>query len=232
MSSNRIKRAARSLLVVGLAAMAAACATSGAGDKTAKQQPLTPTEQFAITVTPHEDQILLAPHAAALSPAQSAALEDLVDRWRDGGDGFMRIQTPQRGDEDVYRATGLIQDALMALGVRPDQVKLTDYDPGPRPNPPIVVGFTHYEAQGPQCGRNWSSFTHSADNGVNNNFGCATTANVAAMVADPHDFLAPRDAGASDGGRRVVVLGKWQAGQITSTPRDPQATGAVSNVGQ
>src|ERR1700753_1817284 len=101
MSSNRIRRAARSLLVVGLASIVAACATDGVGTKTAKQEPLTPTEQFSITGTPSEDQILLAPEADGLSGAQASALSDLVNRWRDTGDGVVRIQTPQRGGEDA-----------------------------------------------------------------------------------------------------------------------------------
>lgn len=232
MSSNRATLFPGTLLALCLAAAVAGCASTGDG-KLAKKDPppLTPTEQFAITVTPHEDQVLLAPHAQGLSPAQGQALSELVDRWRETGDGVIRVQTPTRGGEEAYRASAVIEDALMGMGLRPDQVRLVDYDPGPRPNPPVVVGFTRYEALGPECGRHISSFTRSTDNKVNSNFGCATTANIAAMIANPADLMAPRAEGAPDGGRRETVIGKYRAGAITSSVKDSQASGLVSSVG-
>jgi pilus assembly protein CpaD len=233
MSSNRTARATRTLLTLCLAATAVACASTDKGKTAAqKTQPLTPTEHFAIAVTPKQDQILLAPHVDGLSAAQSAALQDLADRWRDSGDGAIQIQTPSHGGEAAYRAASLIQDALLSLGVRADQVQLADYDAGARPNAPIVVGFTRYEAKGPQCGRNWTSFTTSMENDVNSNFGCATIANMAALIANPADLIAPRQSDPADAQRRDNVLNKYRQGAITSTLKDSQASGAVSSVSQ
>jgi len=48
------------------------------------------------------------------------------------------------------------------------------------------------------------------------------------MVADPRDLLAPAPDDPSDAARRAIVLGKYRAGEVTSTPRDEQAAGAVS----
>ncbi len=229
MSSNRL--ITRLLLVLSLAGSVAACATDGVADKT--PPPLTPTEKFAIKVTPREDQILLAAHANGLSAAQSAALSDLADRWRDQGEAVIHIQSPRHGGEDSYRSVAAIQDALYSLGVTPDKVDVVDYDPGARPNPPIIVGFQHYEARGPECGREWSNFSHSMDNATSANFGCAATANIAAMIANPGDMLAPRQSTTPDIGRRAVVLGKYRAGTTTSSSKDDQASGAISStVGQ
>jgi pilus assembly protein CpaD len=214
-----------------LAALLTACASDGVGDKLAKHQPpLTPTEHFAIKVSPQDDQILLAPHAEALSDAQSSALQDLIDRWRDAGDGVIRVETPAHGGEEAYRATALIQDALFSLGVQPDEVRMTDYDAGVRPHAPIVVGFTRYVAKGPQCGRKWTNFTSTMNNDVNSNFGCANTANIAALIANPADLIAPRAEDPADAARRDVVITKYRQGQITSTAKDDQANGAISNV--
>jgi pilus assembly protein CpaD len=232
MSSNRVS-IARALAALSLAAAVAACASTHDASHTAKvDPPITPTEQFAVTVTPHEDRIMLAPHLDRLSPAQTAALSELVDRWRDLGDGVLRIETPTHSGEDVYRSSTHIEAALIALGVRPDQVKLADYDPGTAARPPVVVGFTRYEAHGPKCGQDWKSFTHSADNQPNSNFGCSVTANMAAMIANPADLVAPRESDPADAGRRGVVLTKYRQGQITSTPKDSQANGQVSGVAQ
>jgi pilus assembly protein CpaD len=228
MSSNRL--IIRSLLVLCLAGSAAACA----GDREpAASLALTATEQYPIKVTPHQDQIMLAAHAGGVSPAQSAALSDMVDRWHDQGEAVIHIQSPKRGGEEAYRSVAAIQDALYALGVTPDKVDIVDYDPGARPNAPIIVGFLRYEARGPECGRQWTNFSSSTNNEANSNFGCSVTANVAAQVDNAGDFLAPRHSTPGDAGRRATVLNKYRSGDVTSSSLDSQAKGTVStSVGQ
>jgi len=220
-------------LVAVAAALTAACTTQQ--NLLAHQEappPITPTEQFAITVTQAPDEILLAPHAAGLSPAQAAALGSLVDRWREAGADAVTIRSPGGGSENVYRAVAAIEEALQQDGVPPDQIRTASYDPGDHANAPVAVGFIGYRAQGPQCGHNWEDYTKSGDNRVNNNFGCATTANIAAMIANPGDLLRPQPMGPADAGRREVELGNYRKGAITSSAKDPQANGAVSNAMQ
>ena len=224
MSSNRL--ITRALLALCLAGSLTACATDGVDKK--DPPPLTPTEKFAIKVTPHDDQIMLAPHAGGLSPAQLAALSDLAERWRDQGEAMIRIQSPKRGGEDAYRSVAAIQDALYAAGVTADKVDVVDYDPGARPGAPVIVGFLRYDATGPECGRKWTNFAKSMNNDVNGNFGCATTANVAAMIADPGDLLAPRQTTPGDAARRATVVAKYRDGEITASAKDSQASGVIS----
>jgi pilus assembly protein CpaD len=231
MSSNRPARIIRTVLAICAAASLAACANEY-DHKFDASGALTPTEQFAIKVAPHEDQIMLAPHPEGISPGQSAALADLVDRWRDAGSGSIKIQAPAHGGEDAFRSVAMIQDALLGLGVAADQIHLVDYDAGLRPRAPIIVAYTQYEAKGPVCGRDWESYTHSAENNVNSNFGCATTANVAAQLANAGDLIAPRDSQPADPGRRATVFAKYRKGEVTSSAKDSQAAGVVSNIGQ
>jgi pilus assembly protein CpaD len=229
MSSNRRARTTRILLIASLAALAAACASPSnlpPGERTG----LTPTEQFSIAVTSHPDQILLAPHAEGLSAAQVAALTALVDRWNAAGGGPIQIQAPSHGGGEAYRAASLVQAELGAMGVSEDRITLVGYDGGDKPGAPIVVGFDHYQAKGPECGRKWDSFTSSMTNGPNNNFGCAVTANVAAMVANPADLAQGQPLAPGDAGRQEVVLGKYRQGLVTSTAKDDQANGAISSV--
>ncbi|HEX4198643.1 MAG TPA: CpaD family pilus assembly protein [Caulobacteraceae bacterium] len=223
----------RNLIVIGLAALACACASLDDSKRIAKADPpITPTEQFSITVTSAPDQILLAPHQNGLSDAQSDALAALVGRWRDAGAESITVLAPSAGDGQVYHSTQAIEAALEELGVDPGRIKLGGYDAGPRAGAPIAVGFKSYKAEGPECGREWKSFTASHDNNPNSNFGCATTANIAAMIADPADLLAPRQASPADAGRRETVMTKYRQGATTSTAKDPQANGAVSDAVQ
>jgi pilus assembly protein CpaD len=221
----------RSLIVLCLAALACACASTDGADRKALKDPppLTPTEQFAITVDQTPDEILLAPHPDGLSRNQAVALAALVDRWRDTGADAITIRAPSGAQGEAYRSTAAVEAALETEGVRPDQIRITGYDAGARPGAPIAVGYASYHAQGPQCGREWKSFTASGSNRVNSNFGCATTANIAAMIANPADLLSPRTMDPSDAGRREVVMDKYRQGVSTSTAKDPQANGAVSD---
>jgi pilus assembly protein CpaD len=223
----------RHFLIVALAAGAAACASASGRDKTAKvDPPLTPTTQFAVTLTHTPDEILLAPHTTGLSAAQAAAVSDLVDRWRDSGGGPVTIQTPSGGGAAAYTGATAVRGALQSLGVDETEVRLVSYQPavGTTGVIPIVVGFTRYEAHGPKCGREIKDFTKTFSNQPNNNFGCAVTANFAALIANPADLANPRHEDPSDANRRETILGKYRKGEQTSSTKDAQANGAVFSV--
>ena len=51
---------------------------------------------------------------------------------------------------------------LYELGVRPDQVHLTDYDAGPRPHAPIVVGTQFTGTVAPNSSQRWFTFNWPA----------------------------------------------------------------------
>jgi pilus assembly protein CpaD len=220
-------------MVLCLAASTAACATHDAKpDKIADAAPVTPTERYTIQVAPGVDEILLAPHADGLSARQAAALDNLVDRWRDAGGGEITIQRAPGADEVFARAVDAVATRLTLLGVDSDQVRLVRYTQGARPGDPMVVGFVRDKAQGPQCGRKWKSMTSTASNDVNSNFGCAITANMAAMIDNPDDLVAPRPMQPVDAERRLVVIENYRKGVVTSSAKDGQATGTVSSAVQ
>ena len=214
----------RLLIALGAAATLTACASRGPADPHIAATPLTPTERFAPVVTATPDQILLAPHATGLSAAQSAAVDSLVARWRDTGGGPIVIQAATGAEG--YRMAAAVQTRLEAEGVRDGMIRLQSGDD--TTGGAIAVTFNSYAADGPRCGRDWKSFTHSSDNTANSNFGCATTANFAAMIANPADLAAPRADDPADAARRQNVITKYRAGSVTSTSSDSQATGHVS----
>ena len=94
-----------------------------------------------------------------------------------------------------------------------------------------MVGFKRYVAVTPRCG-DWPSVTRTASNQPISNLGCAVAANMAAQVANPGDLVGARPMDPADAGRRTAVLGKYRAGEVTSTAKDEQASGAVSTAVQ
>lgn len=186
--------------------LASACATSSASGQ--KLAPLTPTEQFAIQVRPAADEIQLAPHGI-LSANQKAALGALVMRWRDVGEGSLVIQaTGERVASDTAQAAAA---ALQAIGVPATSIRLAALE-GPAGSP-VKVGFGTFEAVGPQCAHLWGNPAHTFQNRSYATFGCTTTANFAAQIADPRDLIAPQPADAPDSRRRVLKANSFLKGE-------------------
>jgi pilus assembly protein CpaD len=48
------------------------------------------------------------------------------------------------------------------------------------------------------------------------------------QLANPEDLITPRTMDPADPGRRAVVFDKYRKGQVTSSAKDTQASGAVS----
>jgi pilus assembly protein CpaD len=229
MSSNRRNVIiVRTLLAAVIAAAAAGCSSVPKPTADNPRHGLTSTEQFAAKVDSRQDQILLAPHGEGLSAAQARALSLLVDRWRDTGGGPIVIQAPSHGGGEAYHSAQAIQQELAGLGVGETLIRLVGYEASTAEGAPMIVGFASYEATPPKCGQDWDSFTRSATNKPNSNFGCAVTANIAAMVANPADLAGPRSSDPADIQRRETALAKYRAGTVTSSAKDDQASGSVS----
>lgn len=209
-------------------ALLAGCASTGEKpEKPEKTVALTPTEQFvsAVKVTSRPDSVSLAPHASGLSSTQGEALDALVARWRDADGAEILIQTAGDGGQLVAAQSRVY---LLARGIPSDGIRTGDYDAAGKANPPVMVSFTRYEAETPKCGQVWNNLSATGANTPFPNFGCAVTANMAAQVADPRDILRPRTTTPADAARRSVVLGKYRAGEVTSSAKDDQAKGTVS----
>jgi len=213
------------VLLAAATASLAACASTPT-DQGPSKTAVTDTQQWMdkIKVTSSPDEILLAPHASGLSANQSAALENLVGRWLEAEARELVVTTPNNAG-----AMGTqIRDRLITLGAPAARVRVVGFNPtGPDDNT-IRVGFLRYQAEALKCGQNWENLTATRNNKATENFGCAMAANIAAQVANPEDLIRPRDTTPTDAGRRDTVLGLYRKGEITSSKKDDQASGAIS----
>jgi pilus assembly protein CpaD len=231
MSSSRaaLIRLLPGLLIAGALG---ACATDSDGPRRIAE-PLTPTEQYPIEVRQNPDEIRLAIHERGLTEGQQAALIALVDRWRETGGGPVTVQAPRGpGDAQAGAYANQAVQALVELGVPLEQVRMAGYQPPAKAGgpPPLIVGFSSYQAVGPQCG-NWDNVTATGSNRPYANYGCAVTANFAAQIANPRDLIAPRTMGPPDAARRQTVLDHYRKGEVTSTAKDDQANASTSSSG-
>jgi pilus assembly protein CpaD len=107
---------------------------------------------------------------------------------------------------------------------------------GPEDAAPIRLSYPKIVARVPHpCGE-WPDQVMGTytgfQNGSYHNFGCATQANLAAMVVDPSDLVAPAEIGAADTTREVRVIDKYRKGEKTKSTFDLSATKTSSSGGE
>lgn len=185
-----------------------------------------------VQVVAQPDEIRLAPHPTGLSGTQARALAEFHARWALAEGGVITVAAPTGAQgAGAYRVSADARAFLVSQGAKPEQVRLIGYDGDGAPDAPVVVGFQRYVAVAPRCGE-WTSVTRTASNQPLGNLGCAVSSNIAAQVANPGDLLGARPMDPADTGRRTTVLGRYRSGEVTSTAKDEQASGAVSTAVQ
>lgn len=223
--------ALRIILPLMASAALTACAAAPTATSDAAALARTPTELWANRVKVQPDEIRLAVHADGLSATQREALGVFLADWRATGGGPVILRAPLGGADPgaVGRTTEGVRMQLSGGGVPVSLITLASYDAGGDPLAPLVVGRERYRVDVPRCGQEWTNITLSANNEPQPNFGCATTANMAAQIANPSDLLGPAPVTPADAQRRGVVLGKYRLGESTASEKDESAT-AVSDV--
>lgn len=221
MSSNR------ALLILSLVATTAlgACGTTGsrlAGVDTPEGR--LSTEQYPLTVDERPAELLLAAHETGLSQAQVAALADFGRQWRNNSTTEVVIEAASQGGPGAYHTSHAAADLLSSQGV---PVRIIGYNA--EPGAPVRVSFLAAEAAVYDCNRSWDRLTATHDNTVPANFGCALSANRAAMIAEAADIVRPRAEDPADAARRQNVLAKYRSGQTTTATKDDQGSVTVSN---
>ncbi len=169
----------------------------------------------------------------ALAPASHASIDEFVGGYLRFGHGAMILSTPS-GGANADAAALIAHETrlrLTAAGVPYAAIAASTYDASGVAEAPIVVTFSRYEAQAPECAPLWEQdLAHQSNNQPWASFGCSTQANLAAMVEDPHDLLRPRGETARDSNRRGTVMDLYRRGEPTHAERSPDERAAVSTV--
>jgi len=198
----------------------------------------TPTADFGLPqATAVEEtfrsEMPIDPRDNGLTWAQRDQLAAIAQEYMSRGHGPLVISYPQ-GAYNQDAAIGAISEArtfFYEQGIDWRQIAGGAYDARGGEAGRLIFSFRRYAAVAPECGRQWDNLAVERDNRPQSNFGCAMAANLATMVADPRDLVAPRTMGVPDTGRRQNVLDNYRAGEATASARSEDESGAVSQVG-
>lgn len=192
------------------------------------QEPLTlsnPNERFPILVRQGEVAIDLAVYRGGdgLTPTQRVKLGSFLTDYRRQAADRLLIRAPSGAQNEgaTMKAMEDVRSALRAAGIPSRTVMLEPYYANGDPGAPLHISYLRAVAQAPECG-DWSeNLARDPQNMPWPNLGCATQANLAAMVDDPNDFIEPRTETARSGERRDVVWGKYVKGETTGSKWSP-----------
>jgi pilus assembly protein CpaD len=223
------------LLVLGLSALGA-CASVPPPPEDMRPVP-TAADLHRIQVTQGSQrlEVPVAAGAMTLDQGARAQLQSFASGYLRYGHGALVLSTPS-GGANSDAASVLANEtrrALVDAGVSYAAVAGSSYDASGRADAPIVVSFARYEAQAPECAPLWEQdLAHQSNNQPWASFGCATQANLAAMVEDPADLLHPRAEDPRDSGRRDTVMEAYRAGDPTHAERSSDERVTISNAVQ
>lgn len=219
------------LLAVSAASALGACSTS--------PRPTEPVAGFAdrhrINVVQGAERLDIAIGASdtALTGKARDDIAGFAGNYLRVGHGAVIMSTPSGGSNT--NSAGLMAQqtrlALVDAGVPYSAIAGSTYDASGAEGAPIILTFTRFVAEAPHCAPIWEQdLAHQSDNQPWPSFGCATQANLAAMIEDPHDLLEPRDSDPRDSGRRDTVMEAYRHGDQTHADRSDDERATVSNV--
>lgn len=190
----------------------------------------TAADLHEITVTEAGVRLEVPVAGDSVSAESIAQINEFGETYRAAGHGPLMVSTPTGSGDSAARVAQSVRMQLVESGVNYAAIAGGTYDAAGRAGAPIVLSFTRYEAQAPNCKPVWTTdLAFSLDNQVSENFGCSVNANLAAMIADPADLKGPRPAEPRDAARRDVVLGKYREGQVTGADRGADERATISN---
>ncbi len=178
------------------------------------------TYPIAVTDAPQTLDIPVGAGTGGLSPDLRAVVADFGADAARNATGPVVVMTPV-GSVNQAAADYLarqIKAVLRQSGVAATYLRSQTYAVAdPRVPAPIRLGFARIKAVSPPCGR-WT--TDIMPDGQKGNdgaeFGCATQANLAAMVENPNDLLMPRAETPVRGWQRWEMLQKAAKGSSPS----------------
>ncbi|MGQ0741216.1 MAG: CpaD family pilus assembly protein [Alphaproteobacteria bacterium] len=176
---------------------------------------------YPIRVAPQMESLRVP--VGQLTPETDARVATFAKDYLEHGNGALSVNAPA-GDEYSRR---YFAARLSDLGVPAWRIMFGTNMGADRE---IELSYIRYAANATPCG-DWSkNYGDTSQNLPGPNFGCATQHNIAAMVSDPRDLVAPRREDPADAARRVTVFDKYRKGEPTPAQKTSDQKATISDV--
>ncbi len=216
--------------VLSLVAFSATACTSGPFNgpqhaaTVAETHPISVDSQV-VTLTLDNDQ-----STTELSSVDHARLRAFANAYMRSGHGPLTVTAPSgtSADFDGQETAADIRNALHEAGVPWSAISGATYRTG-NSESQLILSYTHYVATASECGI-WEGLKGRDYRNLRTpNFGCATQNNIAALLADPHDLIAPANETSRDAASTVRAIEAYRDGELTGSQTDGEINAQVSN---
>ncbi len=155
-----------------------------------------------------------------LSARDEDAVASFLSQYAATGQGPLYINVPSSGatSKGVAQAQSIIQSYLGRMGRGGANLQTGQYQAKQGGDAPVIVSYRRLTSAPIDCSQG-ASLTHTSNNQPYGNFGCAQTANLAALIDNPMQLLAPYDFDNAYAVRRMTVIDNYNVGDATSTKR-------------
>ena len=167
-----------------------------------------------------------------LGSNEREAVKYFASAYQGEGHGAVIISRPSNGPDDIsaMRAASDARAIMLAEGIESNRITEGPYDASGARSAPLVISYRTYEAVVPNCpDMSQINVAFTGPNSALPTLGCATAANLAAMIADPSDLVGNHPMDPADIGRRTIVMTKYRNGEKTSAERNQDASGSISS---
>lgn len=220
-------------LLLASAGALSACATMGVAQAPPGPALATPADRHEISVEQTAERLEIEVAGAGLTNKSREDITSFASGYLRYGHGALILSTPEGGAnaDAATRTANAARTALMDAGISYAAIAASGYDASGQADAPVIVSFARFEARAPECAPLWEQdLAHQSDNQPWDSFGCATQANLAALVEDPSDLLHPREEDPRDSNRRSTVFEAYRQGHPTGAERSSDEHVTISNV--
>ena len=163
----------------------------------------------------------IASSSYGISAANASAIEGFARAYKRSANGTFTIMLPQ-GSANERAAASIspkIIDIVSKVGVPRHRISTVSYYAGDHGSAaPVRLSFGAVRAEVGECGKWDTDLGNHKENRNYSNFGCASQKNLAAIIANPADLIAPRGQSPLDAARRADVIDKYRKGEESQTP--------------
>jgi pilus assembly protein CpaD len=166
-----------------------------------------------------------------LGAQERDAVKYFATSYQQEGHGAVVISRPSNGPDDIsaMRAAADARAVMLAEGIDSSRITEGTYDGTGAKSAPLILSYRTYNAVVPNCPdiSHWD-FAWTGSNSALPSFGCAVNASLAVQIADASDLVGEQKMDPADIGRRSIVFSKYRNGEKTSSERNTDASGAIS----
>lgn len=171
-------------------------------------------------------ELYTRPNGLELSARDQVAVSQFLQGYGRQGSGPLYINVPNSAASGLgaQQAQAVIRQSLAGVGLGGASVQTGEYQTAYGSPAPVVVSYRTLRTVPQDC-RQMGDTTNTFSNQPYDSFGCFHASNLAAMINDPRQLLAPYDMTEPDSQRRQTIYDKYIAGENpASTQPDRQQT--------